>query len=401
MRILWATSHVPDPTRGGGWAFEFELLRSICDDHEVHVICAVSDDAPVGDAVRALSVDLTTVRWTPPHPPKNKPVLLWRAARGRMGGALAHAPSCAAALSDAVAHAEASKTFDVVAVYPGEMAEVAAATSAPSALFLTDIHTRQREQELAHADTWRQRLLWFVELTTMRRWERKWYPKAGALCTVTSIDADGLRKLTGCNADVVPVMIGNEWFVPPAIDRTPDVVSFIGALDYRPNIDAVKWFLDSIWPKIRTGAPNARMRVVGRLPVDEVRAAVAAAGAELVADVPDIRPYYWESAVVVAPIRLGSGMRTKILHAVATATPLVATSTAIEGIDLSPETHVAVADDANEFAQAVIDDLSDSTAARDRARRAAQAVGGYRTAVLASRVERFLARAARSGATER
>lgn len=394
MRILWATSHLPDPARGGGWAFEFELIRSLCAEHEVSVVCLLDSTCAVPEQLLALGVNVCTASWIPPGRPRTSLGLLWRVLRVPTGGALAHVPRAAAALGEAVARLEGRARYDVVVVYPGEMAEVAAGTTAPSALFLTDIHTRQREAELAHARTARQKLLWRAELMTMRRWERTWYPKADGLATVSTIDARSLHELTGCRADVVPLMIGDEWFAPATVDRVSDVVTFIGALDYRPNVDAVRWFAEAVWPRVSLACPHARFRVVGRVPVREVRDVVSAAGGELVADVADVRPYYWSTAVLVAPIRLGSGMRTKVLHAAATGAPLVSTSVALEGIEIEPGRHVSVADDAEGFADLVVAALGDPIGARARAVAAAEVARSYSSAAVRTRLEEFLVRTA-------
>lgn len=395
MRVLWVTSHPPDPTRGGGWAFEFELVRLIAEHHEVTLLTAVDRDASVPAEVRDVVGRVVSVPWTVPSAPRSRLGLLWRVAREPIGGALAHASACAKALRDATA-LELRQGYDVVAVYPGESAEVLDVVSGPSVLFLTDIHTRQRENELALARTSRQRLLWRAELHKMRRWERRWYPRATVRTTVTAIDAAALRELTGLDAVVVPVTVGDEWFRTPTSSRSDHTVAFIGALDYRPNIDAVEWFCAEIWPHVAREHPSARLQVVGRKPVEEVRRAVGLAGGELFADVPDVFPHYWSAAVVVAPIRLGSGMRTKILHAMASGAPLVATSTAIEGIDLRADRDVRVADEPRAFADAVVADLRDPVAARARADVAAQTVSMYSTSAVQARVDDLLARAAAS-----
>jgi glycosyltransferase involved in cell wall biosynthesis len=115
--------------------------------------------------------------------------------------------------------------------------------------------------------------------------------------------------------------------------------------------------------------------------------AARAAGARLFADVPDVRPHYWEAAVSVAPVRLGSGLRNKVIHAMACGAPVVATSTALEGIDATHGTHLLVADDAAGFATAVVDALLDPAGAVQRADRARAIADGFRSHVAAQALE--------------
>ena len=128
--------------------------------------------------------------------------------------------------------------------------------------------------------------------------------------------------------------------------RSTNEVVFAGTLDYRPNIDAVEWLVDDMWPTVKARVPDAKLVVVGRSPTQAVADAVARAGGELHGDVADIRPFYWGAAVAVSPIRLGSGLRNKQLHAMASRAPLVTTPTALEGVPVKPGEHALVADGA-------------------------------------------------------
>jgi glycosyltransferase involved in cell wall biosynthesis len=97
---------------------------------------------------------------------------------------------------------------------------------------------------------------------------------------------------------------------------------------------------------------------------------VDAAGAELWADVADIRPAYWEASVVAVPIRLGSGVKNKVVHAAACGAPLVSTSFGVDGSGVRPGDEALVADDAADFAAAITATLADPQAAAARATRA-------------------------------
>lgn len=120
-----------------------------------------------------------------------------------------------------------------------------------------------------------------------------------------------------------------EYFQPrPATTEETGCV-FVGALDYRPNVDAACWFSKEIWPRIRARFPAACLRLVGRQPVPEVRRLAELPGVEVVGQVADVRPYVANAAVVVAPLRIARGLQNKVLEGMAMSKPVVASPQAL------------------------------------------------------------------------
>ena len=336
-----------------------------------------------------------------------RPIAPCRAARpccsnssgARAPFASARCEPAVVALSAAVREAEAKDEFDVVLVQPGEMAPVAAAARAPTALFLPDSYSVQVRRARRAPIPWKPRLIAVLESLHVERWERRYYRSASALAAVSLGDADAIARTTGREVDVVPLALGDEWFVAPDRPRSPDVVTIVAALSYGPNVDGVVWFAREIWPLVRAEVPSARLRVVGRDPAPEVRAAVAQAGGELCADVPDTRPYYWEAAVVVVPLQLGSGVKTKVLNAFACSAPVVATPVAAEGIELESGRDVLIGADAPGVAAAIVASLADPVAATSRAERCRAIAELHRSERVAAVFEQFLERAAATAAS--
>lgn len=145
------------------------------------------------------------------------------------------------------------------------------------------------------------------------------------------------------------------------------VIVFTGAMDYRPNVEAVTWFVDAILPLIARTRPDARFWIVGNKPSQPVLGLARREGVTVTGRVPDVRPYLRHASVVVAPMRMARGLQNKVLEALAMARPVVCTAAAAEGID--PEGHhiAAIEDDETRFAVAVLEAMTDS--ARTDARR--------------------------------
>ena len=112
-------------------------------------------------------------------------------------------------------------------------------------------------------------------------------------------------------------------------------ILFLGALDWRPNIDAVELLLGDDFPAVRALRPDARLDIVGRHPADALRRRIAATpNATLHADVPDVKPFLTSNAVMAVPLRVGGGSRLKILEALAAGLPVVSTAVGAEGLEI-------------------------------------------------------------------
>lgn len=112
---------------------------------------------------------------------------------------------------------------------------------------------------------------------------------------------------------------------------------FTGAMDYWPNIDAVCWFADEVLPRIRQREPRAAFHIVGARPADAVRALSARPGVHVAGTVPDMRPWLQHAWLAVAPLRVARGIQNKVLEGFAMARPVLATSAALDGIDVEAD----------------------------------------------------------------
>jgi succinoglycan biosynthesis protein ExoO len=171
--------------------------------------------------------------------------------------------------------------------------------------------------------------------------------------------------------------------ITPVAEPQPGIgssVLFVGS-NTAPNIFGLRWFLEAIWPLVRSGVPEATLQVVGsvcgavRPPPD---------GVQLLGSVRDLASIYQQSAVVVSPLQAGSGLKIKLIEALSRGKAIVATSVTLQGIEQDIGGAVSVADDAAEFAAAVIALLTDealrmarATAALELARRKFSSMACY------------------------
>src|SRR5690606_18863087 len=144
------------------------------------------------------------------------------------------------------------------------------------------------------------------------------------------------------------------------------VYAFTGAMDYWPNIDAVQWFADEIFPLVRAARPDARFAIVGSNPTDQVKALGRRDGILVTGRVPDIRPYVAHAEAVVVPLRIARGIQNKVLEAMAMGRFIVAAGPALQGVESEARAHLRVADEAAEFARHLIETDAATRAALGR-----------------------------------
>ncbi len=140
------------------------------------------------------------------------------------------------------------------------------------------------------------------------------------------------------------------------------VVSYVGTMNYRPNIEAVTWFADRVWPQVIERHPDAVWRIVGRRPTREVMRLSTRRGIDVVGEVDEVRDYLAATRVFVAPVQTDIGIQTKVLESLAAGRPTVITESGHLGIGAEPDRDYLVARDVSGFVNAVDRLLSDHAA---------------------------------------
>jgi sugar transferase (PEP-CTERM/EpsH1 system associated) len=204
--------------------------------------------------------------------------------------------------------------------------------------------------------------LWKREGERLRLVEKAITKTFAATLVATTSEMDLLRQLAPPEARAGISCVANgvdtEFFSPDRPYSVPSEIRgtalvFTGAMDYRPNVDAVVHFTHAILPRLRQMIPDVSFCIVGSNPKREVEALRSEAGVLITGRVSDVRPYIAHASAIVAPLRIGRGVQNKVLEGMAMGKPVVASREAIAGINARPGTEVLVADGPAEFADAV------------------------------------------------
>ncbi|HVB80567.1 MAG TPA: glycosyltransferase family 4 protein [Candidatus Binataceae bacterium] len=200
----------------------------------------------------------------------------------------------------------------------------------------------------------------WIEYRKTRRWELRACAGVSGVIACSSRERHLLGEMCpDARVAVVPNCVDTESYLPVEDDDGATVL-FVGAMDWLPNRDAIDFLCARILPPLRAFAPGATLIVAGRNPSSRLgRRLAAIPGLRFVGAVEDTRPLLARAAAFVAPLRIGSGTRIKILEAAAMAKPIVSTTLGAEGLELSNGKEILLADEPRRFARAVADLLSD------------------------------------------
>jgi sugar transferase (PEP-CTERM/EpsH1 system associated) len=203
------------------------------------------------------------------------------------------------------------------------------------------------------------------EARTLLEHERNAARAADALLFVSEHEAEVFRNLARDSASKVRVCglgIDTEYFDPGRAYDNPYAagelaIVFCGAMDYWPNVDAVRWFARHVFPAVQAEHDRATFWIVGARPTRDVLALTRDRGVDVTGAVRDVRPYLAHAALSVAPLRLARGVQTKVLEAMAMERVVVASPEALAGINAQPGAQAVLAEGVAGFTQAVTGQL--------------------------------------------
>jgi len=227
-------------------------------------------------------------------------------------------------------------------------------------------HRRARQEPIP--------LAWIADLEAkrLRRYERTLDRQFDRLIVSSPVDREFIGPYE--NLHVVPNGVDIERFPFVEDGRQPYTIIFSGRIGYFPNAEAAVWFATQVFPVVRQQVPGARFVIVGADPPWRVKLLTRLPGVEVTGYVPDLGGFLTRAAVAVAPMQAGSGIQNKVLEAMASGTPVVATSYALGGIEAQDSEHLLVARGGGTFARKVIKLLNDRPLAHRLARNARRLV---------------------------
>ena len=206
-----------------------------------------------------------------------------------------------------------------------------------------------------------EKLIYGISYMMTKIYERGIYKKFDACLVVTQQDKDLLTSLCPqINCLVLPNGVDTEYFSPTDVREEFPSLVFVSDMSGRPTIDNVLYFYNIIYPLIRKEVPQVKLYLVGRNPAKEIAKLASDQSVIVTGYVDSVKPYLAKSSIFIAPMILGTGIKNKVLEAMAMGKCVVTTSIGAQGINATSGEDIVIADDPKEFAAWVIKLLKDS-----------------------------------------
>ena len=334
----------------------FELIRRLAAAHEVDVLSFAAGDDLGPDAAHTLErAGAHRVQLVPRRPDRRPD---WFGLR----------PAAVAEYRDPVmAHTLAATlaggAYDLLQVEYSSMAEYAPPRGA-GPLSVWTVHglgCASLRDELARRRGPVRGLLAYRYLQ-MLRYELSVTARFDLIVAIAEAEAQELRE-RGVATPVAVSPMGVDTHTLPLVSHEaeePGLIVLVGFFGHAPNVDAARWFVADVLPRVRAARPSAHVALVGREPPPTVCALAEPGVVEVTGFVADVRPWLARAQVVVVPVREGGGVRGKLLEAWAAARAVVATARGVSGLAARDGENVLIADDVETFARHVSRLLGDA-----------------------------------------
>jgi polysaccharide biosynthesis protein PslH len=356
MRVLVITAQFPYPPRSGFARRVLHLSRQLARRHEVFLLSYAPPEDDGSVAVLEEEFPVTVVNWEPVSElAKRAQQLTSITSRRPFAARAVYSPGMQRAIDTLCA----AVSPDFVQL---ESSVLAAFTFPPGIRLIVDEHNVESEL-LQRMGVGERSLLrrafnqW--DYRRYRRFERQAWRRADG-CLITSPREEPVVRASAPETPTAVVHNGVdlEYFAPSGEPVTAQTVVFNGVLDYRPNLDAALYLVEEVWPRLMERCRHARLTLVGRGYPGDLRG-LSRPGVEVTGEVPDLRPYLAQAAVVSVPIRIGGGTRLKVLEGLSMGKAMVTTSLGCEGIGVRDREHLLIADDADAFAARIAELFAD------------------------------------------
>src|SRR5690242_15716622 len=368
MRILFLTAHLPFPPASGGRRREFELLSRLGKKFEVH-LCSLTTDLQIDtqNAKELQSFCQSVSLFKAYEIPQNKYACRypWLMRRYYSDQAIIQ-----------ISQMLAEKKFDIVHVEGYYLMQLVRCKSRVHVLLVEHNleYTLNLQRMLLSPSLVEAQFYWQEYYYTLY-WERYYWRRATKIIAITSDDEASIRRLEPhANVIFIPNGTDHDFGVEKSdrqkmsndctiLDCSMDQVIkqdipsilFVGNFLYYPNIDAALYFCKDIFPLILKEVPNAILFIVGNSPPPEIQALGAQNKSNVVITgyVSSLYPFYKSAKVVVCPLRIGGGIKVKILEAVRAGKAIVSTSVGAQGLNIDNQL-LCIVDKVSDFANCVI-----------------------------------------------
>lgn len=351
--ILYVTHRFPWPPAGGAKVRAWHCVKHLAERNRVTLA------APVRDAAEATAVQGLVEQGIEAivAPIGRSRAVLQGTAHALTGRPASMGFFDAPGLARRVRRHVAENRPDLIIVHCSSVAPmVADIAGIPKVLDFVDMDSR-KWSDYSRFTGFPRSFVYRREGQTLERAEARLARAFDLSLLTTDFELATLREIAGeVPAAVLRNGVDLDHFAPGPEAVDPDLLCFVGRMDYLPNARAMVRFCRRVLPEIRARRPSVKLTITGAEPGPEVRALGALPGVTVTGTVPDIRPFVRAAVATVAPLDIARGTQNKVLESLAMGVPAIVSSLVARGLDAAtePGRHVLVADDPGDFARAAL-----------------------------------------------
>ena len=358
MKILMLTPYLPYPLLSGGQIRTYNLLKKLANKHDVTLFSLIKDNDEkkyVPELEKYCKNVKVFKRSSKPFTLKNifktafssYPFLVIRN----------HAPEIISAVEEEL---EKNK-YDLIHAETFYMMPHIPKTTIPTILVEQTIEYLGYESYAKKA-SFLIRAILNIDINKIRRWEKHYWKVCDTLIVMSEDDKRYISNeiKESKKIEVVANGVDTKWFeeVKKTKHEYPTLLS-VGTFKWLPNVEAVEFLVKKVWPLIKKELPTAKLWIVGNAPTENVyQYEKRDPSIKVIGRIPDIRNAFSGADVLMAPVFSGKGTRYKVLEAMASETPIVSTSTAVEGLSVKNSVHVMIDDTEQGMANLAIELLN-------------------------------------------
>jgi sugar transferase (PEP-CTERM/EpsH1 system associated) len=358
MRVLFVCHRVPFPPKRGGKIRPFNIIRHLHQQgHDVTVASLARSQVELDEAQgladhcsrRLVDVVEDRVAW-----PR---MVAWLPTTRPSSFGYFHSSRLQRRIFEAT---ERAGGWDLIFVHCSSVAPYVRSVPAKARILDFGDMDSQKWREYSEHKPFPLSAGYWLEAVKLERTERLLTAQFDLATCTTRAEMESLRGLGAAGAtDWFPNGVDADVFHPTSQPYDPDLVSFVGRMDYFPNQQAVTRFCREVLPAIQQRRPGTRFEIVGADPSSEIRELGQLPGVTVTGSVPDVRPFVTRAALTVAPLEIARGTQNKILESMAMGVPVACSRQAVGGVDAVAGEHLLAFDTAEQSIEAVLRVLND------------------------------------------
>lgn len=363
MRILFVANRMPYPPYRGDKLKIFNLMGELIHNHEIHLLTIAENQQDL-DSIQPLlqplgkgSKIITRIDYI------YRPI--WISAFYTLMGTFTSKPFQIAFFQSnkfrkKLKHLLDTQQYDAIHVQHIRMAQYFEGIDKTNVILdLPDafsMYWQRRKEKSRHIF---QKFFAGIEFKRLYLFEQKMIPQFAKTLVCSTVDQGFLMNSTGVRVDLLENGVDvNQFYPRPEIEFVPGRILFTGNMSYAPNIDALHYFMEEIWPAVLQNSPHATFVIAGQKPGKWIQS-LASDKIIVTGFVQDLAKEYASAHVVISPLRIGAGTQNKVLEALSMNIPVVTTHVGYEGLELPANAGALLSKDASDFADNILKLLND------------------------------------------